>query len=762
MKFAFLILYILIYPLGILAQGNKAFFSGFVYDDESGEPIVGAFIYNETKRIGAVSNNYGYFSLNTPADDSSHIEVSCLGYITNKNHWNKNKYPTSIYLKRNKFELDEVVVVGNRNQEYKAGKLTVSMDNIKNMPSLTGEVDLLKAFQMMAGVQSGNEGSVGLIVRGGSNDQNLYLLDGVPLYYISHMGGISSVFDISTVKSSVMYKGFFPASYGGRLSSVVDVVLKDGNINKTKREVSVGLLSSKVFIEGALGKNKKLSYIVSGRICNIGLFTMLGNNGCYLYYDVNSKLTYRLNDKNKFYLSLYTGDDIYLKKDNEKLGSDFSKYRNRTFYGNVMLSSKWLHIFNSYLSSNMMFTYSNFHNINTTTSNYSISQKENLNKQQIKTSMQDLQVKGDLNYYRFTNHNIKLGFLSSMQFFRPQVQTYKEKNGSITRDSVIQSKIVGLQNDIYVEDTWNVNKFVGVYGGLRLSSFVPSNGKCYANIEPRFSIKVSPLNNFSINIGYSKMSQYIHLLSNNDGGIPKDLWLPSTSKVKPEISNQYELELQYDLPSGYHASVCGYFKKMTHLIDFGGYIQQNSYWEDELEVNGRGNSKGLEFSLAKEQGRLTGYISYTLSKSDRRFDNINKGEKYPFKYDHPHQLNLYFTYRLNEHLYASANWVYHTGNAITMSVEKYQLQSGNSVLEDGFGDIHIYSPRNSYRMPAYHRLDVGLILKQKKGEWHFGLYNVYNRMNPYYYYYQKTSEGLKMKQTTLFPFLPSIAYSFKF
>lgn len=762
MKYVILILYVLIFPFEILAQNSKSFFSGFVYDDETGEPIVGAFVYNYTKKVGTVSNNYGYFSLNIPTDDSSHIEVSCLGYVTNNNHWSKIKYPTSIYLKRSKFELDEVVIIGNRNQEYKAGRITVSMDNIKNMPSLTGEADLLKAFQLMAGVQSGNEGSVGLIVRGGSNDQNLYLLDGVPLYYISHMGGISSIFDVSTVKSSVIYKGFFPASYGGRLSSVVDVVLKDGDINKTRREVSIGLLSSKMFIEGAIGKNKKLSYIASGRICNIGLFTMLGNNGCYLYYDINSKLTYRYNEKNKFYLSLYAGDDIYLKKDNEKQGTNFSKYKNKTMYGNIMLSSKWLHIFNSNLSSNIMFTYSNFHNINTTTSNYSTFHYDVLNKQQIKSSMQDLQVKGDLNMYKFNNHDIIVGFLSSLQFFRPQVQAYKENNGNVAKDSIIQNKVIGYQNDIYLEDTWDINKYFSIYGGVRFSSFIPSNGKCYLNLEPRISIKFTPLNNFSINIGYSKMSQYIHLLSNSDGGIPKDLWLPSTNKVKPEISNQYELELQYNLTSVYHASIGGYIKKMENLIDLGNYVQQNNYWEDELEVDGRGNSKGLEFSLVKEQGRLTGSISYVWSKSDRKFERINKGEKYPFKYDHPHQFNLYLSYKLNDHLYVSTNWIYHTGNSVTMSVEKYRLQAGNSVLENNFGDIHIYLSRNSYRMPAYHRLDLGLIIKQKRGEWHLGIYNVYNRMNPYYYYYQKTKEGYKMKQTTLFPFLPSIAYSIKF
>lgn len=750
------------FPFYFYAQSNKNNFSGFIYDDESGEPLIGASIYCESKKVGAVSNNYGFFSLNIPVNDSTHIDVSHLGYTTNRDKWNKTKSPTIIYLKKNKYELKEIVVTANREGNQKAGVSTLTMNNIKNMPSLTGEVDLLKAFQLTAGIHGGAEGSVGLMVRGGSNDQNLYLLDGVPLYYVNHIGGVSSVFDISTIKSATIYKGFFPASYGGRLSSVMDVVLKDGNINKTKKEISIGTLASKFFIEGGLGKKKKITYIASARICNIGLFTMLGDNGCYLYYDINSKLTYRVNENNKLYFSLYAGDDFYIKKDKENIESGSSEYRNKTVFGNSMASMKWLHVFDSDISSNLMLTYSNFHNNNRTNSRYKIKDLDVSSEQLLKTSMQDLQLKGDIELHRFTNHQFKIGFASSFQVFQPHVSTYKEKDGNLVQDSTLRSKVNATQNDLYIEDTWTINKLINIYGGLRFSSFIPFGQKNYCNIEPRFSLNLLPLKNTSINIGYSRMSQYIHLLSNNDGGIPKDIWLPSTNKVQPGHSNQYEVEFNYKFPSGYSASIGGYYKTMSHLIDYGGYIQQNAYWEDNIEVDGKGICKGAEFALSKEVGKVTGFVSYVWSKSTRKFSGINKGKEFPFKYDHPHQFNLFLNYKISEILSVSATWTYHTGNAITMSFEKYQLESGNINIENGFGDIHIYSGRNSYRMPAYHRLDIGVTLNQKRGEWHLAIYNAYNKMNPYYYYFQKSGDSYKMKQTTLFPFLPSIAYVFRF
>lgn len=742
------------------AQKNENV-SGFIYDSESEEPIVAATIYCKEHNLGAVTNNFGFFSLSIPADTCT-VNISYLGYKTQAITLKNRKASIVFYLEKDKYDLQEVVVTAEKLQQHKAGTSTLTMNQIKYIPSLTGETDILKAFQLLAGVQGGSEGSVGLNVRGGSNDQNLYLLDGVPLYYVNHLGGMSSVFDASSIKSAVLYKGFFPASYGGRLSSVMDVVMKDGNVNKTNKEVSIGTLSSKFFIEGAMGKQKTTTYIASARVCNIGLFTMFLNNGGYVYYDINGKVTHRIDDRNKLYLSAYLGNDVYSKKDEEKIENGASKYANKTVFGNSMGSLKWFHVFNSRVSSNLMMTYSNFHNKNRTTSTYKAADKNIGSEELIRTSMQDVQLKGDLDIWHFANHKIKTGFVSSIQLFEPQVTIFKEKENSSVLDSIMQYKTNAIVNDVYVEDTWTINKYMKLYGGLRLSSFIQKDKKGYSNLEPRFAMTFFPFKNTSIHMGYSKMAQYIHLLSNNDGGIPKDLWVPSTNKIRPELSNQYEIELQQSLPYNLELSLSVYYKYLSNLIDYSSRIENNTYWEDNIEVDGEGRSKGVELTLSKEAGKFSGFISYAWSKSTRQFDNINKGKEFPFRFDHTNQINILLNYRVSKKITATASWTYHTGNAITMSFEKYQLQGGDQILEDGFGDMHIYNGRNSYRMPAYHRLDLGLTLNQKRDEWHLGIYNAYNRMNPYYYFFQKTSTGYKMKQTTLFPFLPSISYTFRF
>jgi outer membrane receptor protein involved in Fe transport len=734
--------------------------SGFIYDANSEEPIIGATVYCESDNIGTATNNYGFFSLNIKSQDTTYLRVSYIGYKTKIIPLVKKKHTLKIYIEEEAFDLQEVVVTADRIKLLKSGTTSMTMEQIKQVPSLIGEPDVLKAFQLLPGVQSGTEGSVGLNVRGGSNDQNLYLLDGVPLYYINHIGGFSSVFDVSSIKSAVLYKGFFPASYGGRLSSVMDVVMKDGNVNEVKKEVSVGTLTSKFFIEGGLGNKKKTTYVASARICNIGLFTMLTDNGSYLYYDLNGKITHRINDKNKLYFSYYMGDDLYNKKDVEKHGDKESKYNNRTTFGNKMASMKWLHVFKSDVSSNLMLTYSNFHNNTKTSSDYYSDANRIFSEENINSSMRDIQLKGDLDYWHFSNHRIKFGIVSGFQLFKPQVLSVKLKEDDINRDSTLLYQTNALQNDIYVEDLWTINDVIKFYAGLRMSSFLQNHKKNYSSFEPRLSLNIYPFNNTSISIGYSKMSQYIHLLTNSDGGIPKDLWVPSTDKISPEHSNQYEIEIQYKILKDYNLSFNLYYKDLYNLIDYAYYIQANNYWEDNIEVNGKGTSKGIECILSKESGVINGFISYAFSKSTRQFEKINNGNEYPFKYDCPHQINLLLNYKINKILTFTTSWNYHTGNAITMSFEKYHLNA--NIIENSLKDIHIYNGRNANRMPDYHRLDIGLTVKQRKGTWNFGIYNVYNRQNPYFYYFTKVGNIYKMKQTSLFPILPSISYTYIF
>lgn len=750
--------------LGVILSGlsfmSAQNISGFIYDIESEEPIIGAAIYCESNNVGAVTNNFGFFSINMQVHDTTSLRVSYLGYKTKIIPLIKTKLPLKIYLKSETFDLQEVVVAADQLTLQKSGTTSLTTEQISKIPSLIGEADILKAFQLLPGIQGGSEGSVGLHVRGGSNDQNLYLLDGIPLYYVNHIGGISSVFDVSSVKSAVVYKGFFPASYGGRLSSVMDVVMKDGNVNETKKEISIGTLTSKFFIEGGLGKKKKTTYITSARICNTGLITLFKDNGAYFYYDLNSKFTHRINDKNKLYFTFYMGDDSYHEKDTEKHGNTKSRYKNRTTFGNKTASVKWFHVFGADISSDLMLTYSKFNNSTKTDNKYIDGDTKVHSKEDMYSTIKDLQLKGGLDYWRFKNHRLKAGFVSSLQSFRPQAFTFKQKEADVNMDSTIRYKTTAWQNDMYIEDHWMINEKIKFYAGLRVSSFLQKEKDGYVNLEPRSSLTLYPFRKTSISFGYSKMSQYVHLLTNSDGGIPKDLWVPSTNKIAPEQSNQYEIEIKQKLPSNYHLTFNLYYKRMYDLIEYIYYVQANNPWEENVEVGGKGISKGIECTLSKETGMINGFFSYSWAKSTRRFEQINKGQSYPFKYDYPHQINILLNYTINDVVALTTTWSYHTGNAITMSFEKYQLQ-GN-IVENDLKEIHIYAGRNAYRMPDYHRLDIGLNVKQKKGSWNFGVYNVYNRRNPYFYYFTKVNNGYKLKQATLFTFLPSVSYTCRF
>lgn len=338
--------------------------SGFIFDKDTGEPLIGATIYTDVSNNATFSNNSGYFYLNVPRNDTAKVIISYLGYHQEKKPLQKviNKQH-SYFLVKDKYSIDEITVIGNVSRPKMAGISTLSVDQIKNLPSLSGDADILKAFQLLPGIQGGNEGTVGLIVRGGTNDQNLYLVDDVPLYYVNHLGGFVSVFDASAVKSATLYKGFFPAAFGGRLSSIMDVRLKEGNLYEPKKELTIGTIVSKFFIETPV-KEEKTTLMLSARLCNLGLLTAFQKDGSYFFYDLNSKLTHRFDENNKLYFTFYSGSDFYITKYDEDLSGDKSKYKANYTFGNNMANLRWFHVFNSYYSSNLILSYTKFHNTN--------------------------------------------------------------------------------------------------------------------------------------------------------------------------------------------------------------------------------------------------------------------------------------------------------------------------------------------------------------------------------------------------------------
>lgn len=734
--------------------------SGFVYDKETGETLAGATVYGQDINSVTTTDNNGYFLIKILDEETTELSVSYVGYEKTTQLLNTIKNRQTVFYLIRKTLLNEVTVTGNSFKQSTPGSVSLSSQQIKLIPNLTGEADILKAFQLLPGIQGGSEGSVGLLVRGGTNDQNIYLLDDVPLYYINHIGGFVSIFDASAIKSSTLYKGFFPASFGGRLSSVMDVRLKDGDSYHSKKELMIGTLNSKFFCEGPF-KNNKTTYMISARLCNLGLFTALSDNGSYYFYDINAKIAHRINRFNKIYFTIYSGTDLYKVNNGEESEGRNVQYSNSYNFGNHMANFKWSSILNPFLTLNITASYSKFYNISKTESQTDINGVNTTVKEELSSSMNDTQLKCDFNYLKFSNHVLRFGLSSTLQKYRPFVHTSKQKDEAINLDSAITNEVYAFQNALYLEDNWEIHQRVKLSAGIRLSTFAPIDKPLYVTMEPRVSTKISCNDRLSIHLGYSRMAQYIHLLSNNDGGIPKDLWVPSTDVVHPEISNQFDLETDYQLSANYSFKISVYHKLLSGLIDYKDNSSSFQYWEDNVETNGIGRNKGVEFMFVKEKGRLNGYVSYVLSKSTRQFKTINNGNEYPFKYDHRNQANIVLNYTINKNLIAVGTWTYHTGNSITMAYEKYPIINGGS-MEGEYGEVHVYNGRNGFRMPSYHRLDLGLTVVREKGEWHLGIYNAYNRMNPYYYYLSPKGNSLVLKQKSMFPFIPSISYTYNF
>ena len=741
--------------------------SGFVYDRESGEPLIGASVSINNHSHGTVSDNSGRFYLSVPKSDTLVIQVSYLGY---RPYQKTSKFPTGsqpliIRMDKTAYSIGEVTVTNQSSTSSAPGNMALSADQIRVLPALLGEPDILKAFHLLPGVQQGTEGSTALIVRGGSGDQNLYLLDGIPLYYANHLGGLVSTFDVSSVKKADLYKGFFPANYGDRLSSVLDVQLKDGDLYQTRKEFSLGTLSTRFFCEGPL-KNEKTSYLFSTRFCNIGCVVPLFDDIFYTFYDVNLKLTHRIDANNKIYASLYSGADyirMWHKDDDE-----FSSYDNYYHFGDNMANVRWFHVLNPFCSANTILSYSAFGNTIGGTARYKRfdTEYEDISiksKVKYRSSVSDIQIQSHVDFQKYAGHHLKGGISVSLQHFIPQQFKISEQSRVSRLDTTIQNKTSGLRTAVYISDDWKIHQHLHLSAGLRLSSFSPAFQKNYLSLEPRIAVKF-PYYRGVFHIGYSRMSQSLHSLSNGDTGIPKELWTPSTRTIGPAISDQFEVEISRKIHKDYTLTLSAYYKKLSHLIDILGGISPLGYWEDNVAANGKGVSKGIEFLFAKEQGRFNGYLSYVLSKSTRQFTDINEGKAYPFRYDYPHQINIVGNYQFNDMLRLVAAWTYHTGYATDMAFEQYLLFDDRYSGSDARNQVHIYTDKNGFRMPDYHRLDIGFTVSKQQSDWYLGLYNAYNRMNPHYYYlhWPKDSDRYVMKQKIMFPLLPSISYTYRF
>jgi len=770
--------------------------SGYISDSSSGEGLWGATVYDIKTKQGVSTNNYGFYSLTLPSDTVK-LRISFVGYKTqyliiklDKNYSKNIELVGSV-------ELEEVSVYAEGEQEIqdnpRMSTINISMDAIKSLPVFLGEKDVLKTIQLMPGVQSGGEGTSGLYVRGGGPDQNLILLDGVPVYNASHLFGFFSIFNANSIKSVKLIKGGFPANYGGRLSSVIDIRMKEGNNKKFHGEGGIGLISAHLTLEGPIVKDKT-SFIVSARRTYIDILAQpfirssisdaqgtTGSSG-YFFYDVNAKINHKFSDKHRLYLSGYLGNDKFYNKleSNYRRGNErsYSKEEGKVKWGNIISALRWNYLIGPKLFANTTLTYSKYKfdvGFLSRDEDYINDQLESFEEFQGNyfSGIVDLGVKVDFNWMASPNHQFLFGGGFTNHTFSPGVQNFKgSTTGSAEIDTTLGATDI-YSNEIwaYIEDEIKIGDRLVMNIGFHTSGFAVENS-FYYSFQPRVSTSYLISEKTAIKASYAEMTQYLHLLSNTSIGLPTDLWLPPTDRVKPQISRQVAAGVAHSFSRQYQFSLEGYYKFMDNLIaykDGASFFTIGTDWQDLIET-GKGWSYGMEVMFEKKSGKTTGWIGYTLSWSNRQFENISFGEVYPYRYDRRHDVSVAITHKFNDRVDIGIVWVYGTGNAVTLGLERYLSLEGaiqSSTNGYGYNDIEYIDQRNNYRMASYHRLDIGVNLHKKKkwGErtWSLGFYNIYNRRNPFYLYFGTDPNGDKqLYQVSLFPILPAISYNFKF
>ncbi|QCR21261.1 TonB-dependent receptor [Pontibacter sp. SGAir0037] len=764
---------LLLYLLLVLSIGSAfaqktATLSGFVRDAASHEALVGATVAVPDLKAAAVTDARGFYRLNLPSDSITLI-ASYVGYQPSLTTIALSATETKldILLKNRDNELHEVVVEGTSLRQ-KLNNTQMSVEQLttreaKLLPALFGEVDLIKTLQLKPGIQSGGEGTAGLYVRGGGPDQNLVLLDDAVVYNASHLFGFFSVFNPDAVRSVELYKGGFPAQFGGRLSSVLDVKLNDGNNEKIGVAGGLGLISSRLTIDGPLIKDKS-SFIISGRRTYIDIFTRQlnkikeGDKGYspipdYYFYDLNAKFNYKLGEKDELFLSGYYGNDIFTFNDDD--------FRFGFNWGNTTAALRWNHKFNSRFFANTT--------LSSTGYQYTLRNEIDIFSIDLTSKVHDLSLKTDFDYILNNKHTLKFG---------AQVTRHAFTIGRFNFDAEDNSLNLGAGNDYqavelgaYISDDFIVNERLSLNYGLRLSAF-RSDGKTFTGLEPRASAKYNVSESVALKASYANMNQYVHLVANSGASLPTDIWYPSTDYVRPQRSQQVALGISKLFGGGkYMLTNELYYKWMKRQIDFrdGANLFVNDSLESEF-LFGTGESYGNEIYFEKTKGRTTGWIGYTLSWTYRTFPGINEGRTFPTRYDRRHDVSAVLIQQLSKRISVTGAWVYGSGNAFSLPVARVILQDipGKEPTV-----VPIYTERNGFRLAPYHRLDLGLVLKlnSKRGESDltFNAYNAYNRRNPYFVYFEQIRDitgsetlAFKAKQVSLFPIIPSLTYNFKF
>jgi len=787
------------YAFSVFAQSEpRSTISGFIRDSLNSESLIGATVHNKNNLAGASANQFGFYSLTLSAGEVE-LVYSYVGYNTQTLSFQLRSDTVINMNLAGGQHLQEVAITASRTslayERTQMSMINVPIAQIRSLPAVLGATDVMRALQLTPGIQMGSEGSTGLHVRGGSQDQNLILLDGVPIYNASHLLGFVSLFNGDALNNVDVYKGGFPARYGGRVSSVIDISMKEGNMQKFQGEGAIGIMWSSLTFEGPIVKDRT-SFIVSGRRTYydllmapfIGRFNRQPDREIvkagYYFSDLTAKINHRFSDKNRIYLSAYTGDDKFYGISNFKYEHDeILSGKDRTDlglqWGNFMTTFRWNHIFTNRLFSNTTLALSRYRD--NYISKKSIDRTYNENSQSFTTydfselqnnfGIQDWIGKIAFDYILSPDHHVRFGAGVTYHTFNPGRVSLSDTNGSRHFGA---SKRYAWEYSVYIEDDIRLTERLRSNVGLHWSAY--SMGNVFYNVlQPRISARYLIIQQLSAKVSFTRMAQYVHLLANSFNGFPRDLWVPTTESLRPQTANQIALGFAHNHKKDYELNLEGYYKTINNVTEFregSGFLNVDQAWEKKL-LQGTGRSYGIEFFAHKKTGVFTGLMGYTLSWTDRHFDELNDGKRFPYKYDRRHDLNIAMMQRFKREkrdIEFSASWVLSSGHMISLPVGIADVN--HPMIRETNGQYTrqylIYGERNGFRLEPYHRLDliISFIRQRKWGErrWVWSAYNLYSRINPYYITVEihRSGGAFQVIQHSLFPIIPSVSYQFKF
>ncbi|MBO7597404.1 MAG: TonB-dependent receptor [Bacteroidales bacterium] len=764
---------------------ERATISGYINDLQGKETILGATIVNVGTTLGTITNEFGFYSITLPKGNVN-LRYSYVGYTAQTMSFNLTKDTVINVLLSGDAQLQEIVVTGEKAEAGIAstgmGSLDIPVRMIEHTPTLLGETDLMRTIQMTPGVQQGVGGASSFFVRGGNGDENLVLLDGAPVYKIDHLFGFFSVFTPEAIKKVSFYKSSFPARYNGRTSSVMDVRTKDGDLQNYHGSVSIGLLTSRINFEGPIVKDKT-AFNISARTTYFSAvatpFMPKDSKFSYWFYDLNAKINHKFSDKDRLFFGLYNGQDKYHDNYEDDWGDNnyHDHYGSDMKWGNTIPSLRWNHVFSQKLFSNTTISY-NHYRMNLSSFDEETNKSNNSFTSSSSTygsEIIDWGASSDFDFMPSPKHSIKFGINYLYHDFAPETTSMRDKyndkeSSSDSTYSTTGKEIYAHELSLYIEDNWKLTDFLHVNPGFAYTVF-SVEGKSYHNYQPRLSVKYIINSYWNVKASFTMMSQCVHMLSSTPIAMPTDLWVPITKDIKPEHATQYSVGAYCTRIKGYEFSLEGYFKEMDNVLEYKdgmSYMGFSGNW-NQLVAMGEGTSKGVEFMARKTSGALTGMVSYTLSKSDRKFDRgsgVNNGEKFPFTYDRRHNFNIALSQEFNERIQLDVTWMFYSGAYTSISTSKEPM-----ITPEGVGSkIGYIEGRNNYHLPPTHLMCIGInFTKQKKHcqrIWNFSVYNAYNSMNPAFVYkkeddYGNIVEG-KLTKITILPIIPSFTLTYKF